>query len=544
MATGVLLFFTLVLPACALFGAAPKTSHRSGSIVVGMGTEVDALLPLQATSLETASVDRALWAPLWYGDPSGDLHPGLVRELPSLQNGDISPDLKTWTIRLRPHLKWSDGSPLTATDIAFSLNTYADVHFNCSCDFPRHDPSDPTDFLGATALDPTTVRFTLAHPNNFLLQILADGTAGPIPQEVFGAMPPARIATSHEGVFPTVVSGPFTMKEHVQGDHLTVVHNPHYYLGPDRPYLNQITFKFLPNENAVLTALQAGQIDTALRFDLADLDHYRALPGYTTYLEEPPVGYEMLAFNLTNPVLKDVAVRRALTLSLDPRQVMALLPPETVAPTCDDHDGTFAHESQLTCYPQDPILAGRLLDEAGWRLGPDGVRHKGDQTLALRYSTFNVGQNPYRLQIEGLAQAAWAGIGIKITIQNYPIHEFAGTVLPHATFDIAEFYQEPSYDPDDSWQFMCNQTPEQGGGNVMHYCSRAVDQAETLQLSTVDRAVRTAAFRSIDAAILADVPVMYLYSLRLIGVCRSTLHNCGSSAVYFGMWNLWDWYLG
>ena len=76
----------------------------------------------------------------------------------------------------------------------------------------------------------------------------------------------------------------------------------------------------------------------------------------------------MLIFNLTSPILKDLTVRQALTLSLDPRQVMALLPPGKAAATCDDQAGSFAHEPQLTCYPQDPLRARILLDQDGWRL--------------------------------------------------------------------------------------------------------------------------------------------------------------------------------
>jgi peptide/nickel transport system substrate-binding protein len=537
----------LLLASCNLPGSlpGPTTPHRGGSIVDALGGDVESLLPYQPYGVETEWVDQALWTPLWYGDPTGDFHPGLAQELPSQDNGGISRDMRTWTIHLRPRLEWSNGDPLTAADVAFSLNLYADPHFGCNCAFPKHDRSDPTNFLGATALDASTVRFTLAHPNIFLLEILADGVAGPLPQKVFGAILPGDISGSAEGFFPRVVSGPFEMKDHVRGDHLTVVRNPHYYQGPDKPYLDQITFRFLPSQDAILSAFQAGQVDTTYNLPLTSLDRSRALSGYTVYLDEHPSGYEVLAFNLTAPLLKDLAMRQALALSLDPRQVMRLLPPETVAPTCDDQMGTFAHEPQLPCYPQDPVRAGQLLDEDGWRLGPDGLRHKDGQTLVLHYATYNTsGCCPYRLNIAALARASWGRIGVQLAIATYTSHEFLNKVLPEATFEIADFGRWPSYDPDDSWFFMCRQTPEQGGGNFMHYCNHAVDLAEARQQSTTDRTVRATAFHTIHAAILADVPVLYLYSLRHIGIYRSTLHNYHPSALgALEMWNVWDWYL-
>jgi peptide/nickel transport system substrate-binding protein len=543
----VLLGVALLLPACDLGGHAPPAGpHRGGSIVDDLSLDTQSLLPLQSTLIQEIATDQAIWAPLWYLDPTGMLHPGLAREIPSLANGDISADLKTWTIHLKPNLKWSDGSPLTASDVAFSLTTYADPHFGNTLAFPLHDPGDPIDFLGATALDPTTVQFTLAYPNVTMLAHLNEGVQGPIPQEVFGALKPGDIPKSPQSFLPTVVSGPFIPKEHVQGDHLTVVRNPSYYQGPDKPYLDQITFRFLPNQAAILRAFQAGQLDAAYNLSLANLHRYRARSGYITYLDKYPTsGFEWLLFNLTNPILKDLAVRQALTMSLDPRQIIAQAMDGTAVPDCDDSVGTFAHEPDLTCYPQDPARAQQLLEQDGWRLGADGYRHKGDRRLELRYATTDLDMNPQRVKTEALAQAAWGRIGIKLDIQNQPRYLLFGSTFYKGTFDIVEYFNlAPSYDPDDHWVFMCNLTLRQGGANLTHYCNPEVDQLETTQQVTADVTARRAEFHTIHLAILADLPVMYLYIPRLIGVYRNTLHNYMPTGIGgTETWNVWDWYL-
>ena len=80
----------------------------------------DSLIPNGTLKDASAMIDQALYTPLFYGDANGKLHPGLATELPTLKNGGISSDLKTWTFHLRPHLQWSDGAPLDARDVDFT----------------------------------------------------------------------------------------------------------------------------------------------------------------------------------------------------------------------------------------------------------------------------------------------------------------------------------------------------------------------------------------------------------------------------------------
>ncbi len=548
--SGMLCAVLLLVTSCDLLpsGHAPtSTPHRGGSIVYDLSIDTNSLLPHQVLGEVDTAADQAIWAPLWYLDPTGMLHPGLAVEVPSLTNGDISPDLKTWTIRLRSGLRWSDGTPLTADDVAFSLNTYADAHYGGTTGFPLHESSDPDDFLGAVALDPTTVQFTFAHPDVTMLGHLNEGAQGPIPKEIFGAMRPSDIPRSRQNFLPTVVSGPFMVNDHVQGDHLTVVRNPYYYQGPNKPYLDKITFKFLPDQAAILRAMQAGQLDAAYALSSANLSRYRAISGYTTYLDAyPSSGFEVLVFNLTNPILKDLAVRQALTMTLDPHAIIAKATQGLAVPTCDDSVGTFAHEPGLTCYPQDPVRAQQILDQDGWLIGPDGYRYKGGHRLELRYSTTNLDLNPSRALTEVLAQTAWGHIGIKLDIENETSTQFFGPTLNTGEFDVAEFFNwAGGYDPDDHWFLMCDQTPDHlGGGNFMHYCDPRVDQAETQQRLTPDETVRKAEFHIIHLAVLADLPVMYLYIPRLIGVYRSALHNYTPTGTAGGeTFRVWDWYL-
>ncbi len=211
-------------------GSATASPVRGGS-VVDDGVDPSSLLPW----LNWDNSMFAIWAPLWYGDAQGVFHPGLASELPSTANSGISADLTTWTIHLRSGLKWSDGSPLTADDCAFTFN----LGFDPALDGMATNTGPgaaayadgPFPFVSATAVDPTTVRVQLSHRDVGFLAFFADSPYSCFPKEIFGAMMAAQIPTSPESFQPTVVSGPFKVKEHVAGDHLTLVRNPYYYLG-------------------------------------------------------------------------------------------------------------------------------------------------------------------------------------------------------------------------------------------------------------------------------------------------------------------------
>lgn len=528
-------------------GTSTGAPARGGSIVDGMNFEPDSLLPMRSTGNYGYMGDQVVWAPLWYGDPQGAYHAGLAKEVPSSTNGDISPDLKTWTIHLRSGLKWSDGTPLTADDCVFSYNLYADPAYTSSAGgptgFPTTDPADPIGFVSAMKVDATTFVLRLKHPWVLMSAVLVDGVGTCLPKEEFSGMSAADVITSPQDFWPKVVSGPFTIAERVKGNHMTVVRNPYYYQGPEKPYLDQITFEFGQDP---LAALRAHSVDTAWYLDPTGLASYRAIDGYTTYLDRYPVGYELLVFNMTDPLSGNLAIRQAFTMGFNTNEVLAFFNGAATL-TCDDAGGTFAHqESLVPCYHYFPAGAGRILDADGWVMGADGVRHKNGQALELQLSTTG---SSVRQQTAKLIQRELAGIGMKIDVKTYGIDDYFGTgnekVLAGGHFQIAEFGTGGGYDPDDHWYLSSDQTPEQGGDNYMRYANAEVDQQERVQQGTADIKARTAAFHIIQADILKDLPVMYLAAAQNIACARSDLHNYMPSAFSVSeTWNVWDWWLG
>ena len=129
----------------------------------------------------------------------------------------------------------------------------------------------------------------------------------PLPKHTYQNTAPADIAN----LFTNRDDGPFTVSDSTKGDHLTVAKNKNYYQAR-KPYLNQVTFKFFPDANTEVTALQAGQIDTAYFLPVTYVNTLKNIPGYKLFAPKLSPNYEALYFNMSNPTLADPVVRQAL----------------------------------------------------------------------------------------------------------------------------------------------------------------------------------------------------------------------------------------
>lgn len=553
--------FALFLAACGpttSTGGNNGSPKFGGSIVDGISQEPSSVMPGQSTQAFASTVMGTLWTAPYYTDNQAIIHAGLATEVPSTANGDIkvSADGKTETItiKLRPNLKFSDGQPLTSADVAFTVKTRSDKTYGDKVGFQASEIS------GVTTPDAQTAVIALNVADvTFLIGSLTDSDGfGILPQHHYSSMTAAQIAADFQ---PAVTSGPFTLAERVKGDHFTVKKNPNFYLAP-KPYLDQITFKYFPDAQTIVTALQAGQVTNAYFLPVDAKSTLQSIPGYSLYQPKSGASYEALYFNLTNPLLQDVNVREALAIAVDTKQEISQIQKGNAAPTCDDGVGTFAHDTSLIqnglcpigpdqVLGPNPTKAGQLLDAAGWAMGSDGYRHKGSQTFALRISTTSGRQ--YRLDSEQLIQAAWKAIGVKLTILNHPSSDLFGPVLfPSDTkyaksndqWDVAEFANGVS-DPDTHTIWSSDQTPPAGGSNLTYYNNPTMDQLQKQQQTQFDPAQRKATFHQIYQLVLKDVPTVYLYSAFDLSEYKSTLHNYApASAGNVEAWDVWEWWVG
>lgn len=538
---GACMALTMALSACGPTSTGGNTAGQpksGGTVTDGLFEEPDNLLVGQSNETYSNLVDATIWAPLIYTDSQGLLQPGLLTQIPTPSNGGISSDSKTYTFKLRPNLKWSDGSPLTSKDVAFTINLLKNKDYAQKTGFEGDEvasvttPDDSTTVVQLNKVDVAFLSFSMTDPLDF----------APMPQKVFGAMAVKDIPKSPEAFKPSVSSGPFTVTDRQKADHITVSKNPNYYQA-GKPYLDKVIFRIIPDQNTILTALQSGSIDTSWFLDVNNLDTYKGISGYKVYLDKAPGSYEMIIFNLyssTNHILEDPLVRQAYTKAVNIDPVRGTIWKGIAVPTCDDAPATFAHATDLIpCYKQDAAAAKQLLDQAGWTMGSDGYRHKNGVTLETRYSTTQ--SKAYRVQTEQIIQQQLKDVGWKVDIVNYPADTYFGTVLPGGNYDIGEFASNPtSGDPDDHATWDCDQFASQ---NWSHWCNQTATTADKAALSNPDQTFRKQQYHILYEQIQKDVPAMFYYAFPNISIASTKVQNYAPGpfgpSETVGVWNWW-----
>jgi hypothetical protein len=276
------------------------TPVRGGTWTEDVYVDVDSLIPNGGSFGYPL---QALYLPLFYGDAQGLVHPGAASEIPTLQNGGISADAKTWTFHLRPHLVWSDGQPYDARDVDFTWKLWLNPKFGAA--FPLANPAGLNLITSAdVSADYLTITFHLKQAYVPFLSVWVDGIQAPLPAHHFSSMPPEAILKSPENLNPKVTSGPFLISESQPSDHYTLVRNSRYYRASEGlPYLDKVVYRVVADRNAVLKDLQAGTLTAATYLDLTKVQEYQHFTHYTLVPLSSSATFEALFFNFHNTVL-------------------------------------------------------------------------------------------------------------------------------------------------------------------------------------------------------------------------------------------------
>lgn len=541
----------LILSACGATGTPTSSTNSSNPVKGGTFTDdlyedVDSLIPNGVSETYAVLVDQSVWAPLFYGDAHGIIHAGLASEIPTQANGDVSADLKTWTIKLRPNLVWSDGQPLNADDVNFTWKLWVNPKFGAYSTVGYNDIKSAD-----VSADKLSITFHLSTAFEPFVALWTDGGLAPLPAHHFASMSPDSILKSPDNLKPSVVSGPFSVSESVVHDHFTLVRNPKFYLASQGfPYLDKIVFRFVTDSNTILKDLQSGSIDASWFLDVQKTPAYQALSNYTLTRTATSAGFEAIWINEKNPILKDATIRKALAMAIDHNALIQTARRGAASPLCTDHPSGIVpgYQADAACPKLDPAGANTLLDQAGWTKGADGVRAKNGQRLEFQYSS--TANNAWRAADELILQQNFKAIGVKINIQNYPAGTFFGNILPQGDpnkYQLAEFEQTYTYDGDDSTNLACDQIPSTannfGGGNFAFYCNHALDPLFAKELGTTDTTQRQDAFNQLHSIYLTDYPFITEYEPHDEAIYKNVVHNytpgpMGASETV----NIWTWW--
>ncbi|HVB74698.1 MAG TPA: peptide ABC transporter substrate-binding protein [Ktedonobacteraceae bacterium] len=550
----------LVLAACSTgtttpSGNTPTTSSgtpvKGGTWIDDLYEEPDSLITNASSETFSDMVDQTIYAPLFYGDANGILHPGLATELPTVANGGASADFKTWTIHLRSGLKWSDGQPLDARDVDFTWRLWTNPKFTAASTIGYNL------ITGAdVSSDNLSITFHLKSGYGDFVALWADGLNAPLPAHHYQGISPDKLLTTSDNLDPSVTSGPFMMSESKPGDHYTVVRNPDYYLASQGfPYLNSIVFRIVTNQDTILKDLQSGSIDSSWFLDVTKTIAYQQLTNYKLAYNPKATNFEAMYLDYRNPILgTDSAVRQAMAMAIDHGALIDTARRGFASPLCTDHSAGLVpgYQANAACPKFDPAAANKLLDQDGWSpLVAGQPRHKGSEILSFEYSS--TANNLWRADDELILQQDFAAIGVQIQIENYPASTFFGPFLGKNTpspatgaqsgrYDLAEFENSFTYTADDSSILACSQFPP-AGSNFSYYCNKNLDALFPQEQASGDPTVQQNVFNQIHQIELTDFPFITLYSPVDLSMHKLTVNNYtpapeGASETI----NNWEWW--
>ena len=495
----------LALAACT--GREPRSSSACsdcGTVVIAATGEPSTLLPPLVFETIGRDVGDLIYERL------ADLAPGgapvdTAAFRPRLASSWERVDSLTLRFHLRPGARWQDGRPVTAGDVVFSFDAYADSVIDAG--------ARPyiAGRIKAVAEDSATVRLQFAEPSP---EQLYDATyhVRILPAHIWGAIPRASwaadTATAH-----LIGSGPYRFRRWEHGQSLELAADS---LASPMPAIRRVIWRFAPDPDAALNLILTHEAD--LLEQIGTPDRVSRVAGDKAYwvVPYPSAVFGFLSFRLSDangrphPVLGDLAVRRALTLAADrPLLARSIFGPGTQVPTGPMSQLLWisAGDSGGTAY--DTLAAARLLDSAGWvRQGNTGIRRRGSQPL--RFDVLVPATSSTRRNVAVALQEAWRRLGadVNVTVVDGPVFQER---LGAGRFDsyVGAYLDEPSA------RGLVDQWTRSGWGglNYGRYGNPAFDSLLSRAGRETDRQRSAALYHEAMDTINADAPAIFLYAL-------------------------------
>lgn len=493
---------TLLLTVLCAVAACIAPQRPPDVLVLASGADLESANPLVTTHPLARQIQRyALFVTLLRYDSALAPQPYFAHNWRWTDAG------RTLTLSLVPDLRWHDGVPTTARDAAFTFLTARDP----ATGFPRAAELATLDT--AIAADDTTLllRFTRAPAR--LPALLAELPI--VPAHVLAGVPHASMRAAPFDAAP-LGNGPFRFAERRRGARWTFLRNdafPTSLGGP--PALRGLVIAVVDEATTKFAGLASGELDMAgIAPTMAALAQRDATLRVLTY---PTLFGEGLFFNTTRPPFDDARVRLAVARSIDRSRIVeiAFAGFGTPASTSVPPESPLAWREAP---PQrDTMLADALLDSAGWRRGPDGVRVRGGRRLSVELLTVGAGDNV----AEQLVQADLAARGIELRIRHTEMGTFLTTARSaDKRFDL--LFAGITGDLSLSYLGALFASRQRGGAlDYTGYHTPQLDALLDAALNAAPGEPERRAWRDVQAALDTLAPATWLYHARgLQGVSR------------------------
>jgi peptide/nickel transport system substrate-binding protein len=417
------------------------------------------LNPHFATGTKDQDGSRLFYEPLGCWDPDGNMKLVLAAEIPSIQNGGLAADGKSVTWKLKPGVKWHDGKPFTADDVVFNWEYAKDPATSALTIQAYRD-------ITVEKVDDLTVRILFNKPTPFWADAFVGAPNAIIPKHLFADYKGAKSREAPNNLSP-VGTGPYKFVEFKPGDLVRGVLNPDYHM-PNRPYFDTLEMKGGGDAvSAARAVIQTGEYDFGYNIQVEDDVLLRlekggkgkaiyAVGGDTEFIAlnftdpNTEVDGERSSIKTKHPLFSDPAVRKALSLLVDREAVKKVIYGRAGRTTANFLNGPEKFVSKNTSWEFSIEKASKILDDAGWKLGADGIREKDGKKLKLLYQTsINGPRQKTQAIVKQSCQKAGIDVELKSVVASVFFSSDVGNPDTYAKFYAdMEMFQIPMSQPD------------------------------------------------------------------------------------------------
>lgn len=502
--------------------------------------------------------------PLARYDETGSMVPLLVDEIPTVENGGVSADLKSITWKISEGVTWSDGSPFTAEDVAFTAAYCLDPDGGCQ------QASNFTDVDSVDVVDASTVKINFSVAKPFPYGPFVGSQVPVLQQAQFQDCMGAKALECTEANFGPVGTGPFKVVDFKANDVVIYEANPNYR-DPSKPAFASVVFKGGGDAaSAARSVLETGEFDYAWNLQVEpEILSKMASAGKGKVVSAFGTSVERLMINKTDPdpelgdkrstveggahpFLTDPAVLTALSKAIDRQILVEVGYGEAGQPTCNvlPAPAIYASTANDDCLTQDIAAANKILDDAGWAKGSDGVREKDGVRLSILYQTST---NSVRQATQALVKQWWAEIGVETELRNIDGSVFfGGDQSSPDTFqkffaDI-EMYTN-NFDGTDPENYManwsCDEIPNPDnqwlGDNMPRYCNPDYDALVAKMAVTSKLEERAEIARQMNDMLMQEGAIIPLIHRGGVSAHANSLEGVRMNEWDSELWNAADW---
>ena len=481
-------------------------TDRKDTLVIGMDAPDEVFNPLYAESAYDMYIMQSIFEGMVVVDQKGMPKEALA------ESYKVSDDGLTYTFVLRDGLKFDDGSPLTTDDVAFTYTAACDSAYEGPLDFVNatkikgskaYKEGTATSIEGIKVVDKKTIEFTLDEVN---ADAIYDFTTQILSKAYYGKDYKQGNVDCIKALFTKPLGcGAYKFVKSVSGQEVDLVANENYYLGKAK--IPNLIYK-VTSEDTRMQMLQTGEIDMDMVTVNEDNVNQLKDAGFIDLDIFPTNGYGYIGMNVKDPKFADQKVRQALAYGLNREEIVSAVYAGGFADVINlpQSKESWAYAKVDNDYAYDPEQAKKLLDEAGWKEGSDGIREKDGVKLEIKFTAST--PNPVNDALIPVAEANYKEIGVKFVAEQMDFN----AVREKVNNGSAEMFFM-------AWGLTAkvDQTGvfgTEGAQNKTGYSNAKVDELLAKGLKETDVEKRKEIYAELYKEINTDLPYIFMYQRR------------------------------